>query len=61
MVWGWVSLFYQLSMVHVVTQSMKDYLNILLANYRALSLSPSKTGREDDMGGIIIGITFDLF
>lgn len=48
-------------MVHVVTQSMKDYLNILLANYRALSLSPSKAGREDDMGGIIIGITFDLF
>ena len=44
-----------------VTHSMKDYLNILLAIYIAISLSPSKEGREDNMSGIIIGMASDLF
>lgn len=45
---------------HVI-YSMKDYLNILLAICRAISLSPSKESKEDNMSGIIIGMASDLF
>lgn len=64
MVWGWVSLCYidllwPTTWPHI-THSMRDYLNLLLAICRATPLS-SKEGREDNMSGVIIGITSDLF